>query len=375
MKISVIGTDDRCIFLANNHFFDDIEIIDFVTAFKSNKGDVVEFNSKNYQVITLLDLCIHDDMVDYYVITYENIDSVVLLLKKIGISINKILSYDQFVRAIVIGRLNGKYKDTSDEEVKYLLNRINENMSYQVFNYDFVKNYRYDDVIDSIKFDEDKSLFYVNYMNKKMYMNRNYTSIEQVAEYILGIMIEQDSKSPHYYYDQHVLVSNNDIVVDAGVAEGNFALSVIDKVSKIYLIECDPLWNEALRYTFEPYLDKVVFIEKFLSDKTNDENVRIDDIISSNEKIDMIKMDIEGAEVSAIIGARKTILNNSNIKIAACSYHCHNDEILIRALLESYGLKVSNSNGYMLFLWDSKFYENIEFRRGLTFGYGNTGSD
>lgn len=375
MKISVIGTDDRCIFLANNHFFDDIEIIDFVTAFKANKGDVVEFNSKNYQVITLLDLCIHDDMVDYYVITYENIDSVVLLLKKIGISINKILSYDQFVRAIVIGRLNGKYKYTSDEEVKYLLNRINENMSYQVFNYDFVKNYRYDDVINSIKFDEDKSLFYVNYMNKKMYMNRNYTSIEQVAEYILGIMIEQDSKSPHYYYDQHVLVSDNDIVVDAGVAEGNFALSVIDKVSKIYLIECDPLWNEALRYTFEPYIDKVVFIEKFLSDKTNDENVRIDDIISSNEKIDMIKMDIEGAEVSAIIGARKTILNNSNIKIAACSYHCHNDEILIRALLESYGLKVSNSNGYMLFLWDSKFYENIEFRRGLTFGYGNTGSD
>ncbi len=156
------------------------------------------------------------------------------------------------------------------------------------------------------------------------------------------------------------------VVIDAGVAEGNFALSVIDKVSKIYLVECDNDWNEALRYTFAPYKDKVVFVNKFLSDKVDDTDISIDSLLEGN-KVDAIKMDIEGAEISALIGAEKTILSNPNIKIAACSYHKHNDEILIRALMEHFGLKTTSSKGYMLFIYDDDFYKNPEFRRGLVF--------
>jgi 16S rRNA A1518/A1519 N6-dimethyltransferase RsmA/KsgA/DIM1 with predicted DNA glycosylase/AP lyase activity len=48
-------------------------------------------------------------------------------------------------------------------------------------------------------------------------------------------------------------VAEGDVVVDAGAAEGNFALSVIDKASKVYIIEGDAGWCEALRQTFLPY--------------------------------------------------------------------------------------------------------------------------
>lgn len=53
--------------------------------------------------------------------------------------------------------------------------------------------------------------------------------------------------------------------MDAGVCEGNFALRFIDRARKIYLIEADASWMEALERTFALYREKIVFCNKFLS--------------------------------------------------------------------------------------------------------------
>jgi len=84
----------------------------------------------------------------------------------------------------------------------------------------------------------------------------------QVIWIFRSINKEQDNQSPHLYLTAEFQVDINSIVVDAGVAEGNFALSVVEKAKILYLIECDTEWMEALRLTFAPWKEKVVFCWK-----------------------------------------------------------------------------------------------------------------
>ena len=91
------------------------------------------------------------------------------------------------------------------------------------------------------------------------------------------------------------------IIIDAGVAEGNFALSVVDKAKRLYLVECDRGWMEALRLTFEPWKEKVVFIEKFMSDTAGDTTTSIDELMGDEaDGPYFIKLDIEGYEQKAL---------------------------------------------------------------------------
>ena len=52
--------------------------------------------------------------------------------------------------------------------------------------------------------------------------------------------------SPHCYKIQTEEFIGK-TVFDCGVAEGNFALDIIDFVEKIYLVECDKGWLKALK--------------------------------------------------------------------------------------------------------------------------------
>ncbi len=71
-------------------------------------------------------------------------------------------------------------------------------------------------------------------------------------------------------------VKDNDILSDIGAAEGNFSLSVIDKVQHVYLFETDNDWIEALEKTFEPWKEKVSIIHKFVGNKDTDTCITLD---------------------------------------------------------------------------------------------------
>ena len=53
-------------------------------------------------------------------------------------------------------------------------------------------------------------------------------------------------------------------------------------------------------------------------------------------------MDVEGAEVEALLGGREMFLNNE-IKCSICSYHKSGDEAAIKDILNSYGYRTNTS--------------------------------
>ncbi|MDR0737564.1 MAG: FkbM family methyltransferase, partial [Prevotellaceae bacterium] len=160
-------------------------------------------------------------------------------------------------------------------------------------------------------------------------------------------------------------VSESDVVVDAGVAEGNFALSVIEKVKKIYLFEMDKAWITALEATFAPWKEKVVIVNKYVSD-VNEKNRITLDAFFGNEKIDFIKADIEGAEIQLLEGAKAILSRKTPLKAVLCTYHKHNDAEMLQQTLAEKGFRTEFSNGYMIFFYEmcDKF-EPPYLRRGL----------
>lgn len=218
----------------------------------------------------------------------------------------------------------------------------------------------------NILYDADKEMPYVLYGGKAMYYPRNMSKEDIIITYRLCCM-EQDPYSPHYYKKAGYEVREGDVVLEAGVAEGNFSLSIIDKVSKVYLIECEPAWIEALQYTFAPYKDKVEIVSKYLSDSDENGNITIDTLLQGG-KLNFIKMDIEGAELSALKGAKETFAKSDDIRCAICTYHRHGDEENIRKYLEENGMECETSDGYMFFDSYDEEETEPEFRRGLIYG-------
>jgi len=256
-----------------------------------------------------------------------------------------------------------KYMD--DTEIKQIIDYL-ENNDLQVFNYAFVDKYAQLDV-EPI-FDSQCGMYYVEHQEKKMYFAKYLNTSQKVKNYYRSILIEQDIESPHRYQDDMFHVKEGDVVVDIGVAEGNFSLDVIEKAKKIYMIESEPEWIEALQETFKDYLHKIVLINKFITSSDEGRCVTLDTVI--NEPIDFIKMDIEGNEWDALIGAKRVIAQSNSIKCAICSYHREFDEILIKDVLKRYGLECTTTSGYMWFptLPENKGNISTKLSRGIVRG-------
>ena len=231
-----------------------------------------------------------------------------------------------------------------------------------VFNYSDMQE-SINNIEINVKYDESKELFYIFHQGKKMYFSRKFKLGERVKEYYKSLLLEQHIDSPHRYITENFKLDGVKCLVDAGGAEGIFSLENLDRAEKIYIFECDEEWIEALEATFKEYKEKIKIIKKFVSDKNNENEITLDEFQKNiKEKIDFIKMDIEGAEVLALKGFKNILEKNNNLRIIACVYHKSNDEKDIREILK--GFKVEVTDRYMLFLWD-KDLSTPYFRRGI----------
>src|SRR5690606_1392458 len=101
-----------------------------------------------------------------------------------------------------------------------------------IFPYTFQENYKPELV--SVFSDPSAGMKYVMQDGKKLFFKKRWNE-KRIRKSYSELSKEQDLNSPHRYITSGFQPGPDDVVADIGAAEGNFSLSVIDRVKKIYL--------------------------------------------------------------------------------------------------------------------------------------------
>ena len=194
---------------------------------------------------------INEDMADLLILPYYKWEfegkknAILLALKDVWhFAEDKIIPSDVLMKEF----LSVKYIDSLDKEVQNTL-KFWENNDISPFN-QYLDDYP--DTFDEAFFDDKANLHYIFFetvggKKLKMYYRKNYAfDYIDGKPYVKNVLKEQLPTSPHLYTTTKHKVQVGDIVIDAGVCEGNFALKYVDIAKKIYLFENNPAWLNAL---------------------------------------------------------------------------------------------------------------------------------
>ncbi|HHS48459.1 MAG TPA: FkbM family methyltransferase [Desulfurella acetivorans] len=173
------------------------------------------------------------------------------------------------------------------------------------------------------------------------------------------------------YFHKEVKPENGDCIVDAGAYTGDTIEEIIKEniaYKKIYAFEPDEQnYNklientkkyqniEAHKYGLWDKTDKLYFNatandESFITNDITQANhtidtVSLDEFFKDKEKPTLIKMDIEGAELNALLGA-KEIICNYKPKLQICIYHkpehLYQIPILLKEWVKDYKLYIGH---------------------------------
>lgn len=235
-----------------------------------------------------------------------------------------------------------------DEETKAALNYLRK---HQLSNFygDFQEQYCADEI--EVYLDNETGLKYVIEENKRLYFKKsqNKRTIQLIYN---QLRIEQDPDSPHCYTDEQFFVTKETILADVGCAEGYFSFQHIESLKEVYLFESDPEWIEALEATFRPWSNKVEIVRKFVSNKTDDNEVNLNAFYGdTDETPNFYKIDVEGAEASVLKGM-KGLLRKAPLQIALCTYHNGEDLEKFTSFFTKNGFSVYPNPGLMIFMND-----------------------
>ena len=260
-------------------------------------------------------------------------------------------------------------KSPASEPYKEELQYIKQHRSFSVFPYDALGTIPEPE----IGFDESCHLHFLLHNNKRLFFPESWNQRQIIDYYTNTLSIEniletEDKylrKTPHRYQSAGHKIEEGDILVDAGSAEGLFTLDNIEHVSKAIIIECDKKWENPLKETFKPYMDKVSLVFKMLGEKDSEDTISLSTILQgTNPSPTFIKMDIEGAEANTIESSISFFKCSDRIlKISCCTYHNNDDFARIFNVFKQLNCKTECSDGYML------IYDYAEkqpyFRHGL----------
>lgn len=279
------------------------------------------------------------------------------------------LSEDKKFKKKLRNNIINFYKNSSEVtiEQKKVLTFL-ENNPVEIFPYDFRNNYSIDEI--NVLLDIESGLKYVMHYGKKLFFKRNATD-RSIKNLYYGLQLDQDKDSPHSYIAENFNLNSDDVLADIGAAEGNFSLTHIEKIKKVYLFENNPEWIEALEMTFKPWKNKAEIINKFVTNSDSDNDISLDSFNLKNKDITFIKADIEGEEENLLKGASDFLRQNKSLKIVICSYHKHDDETILKEILSNNNFQVEASNGFMIFIYD-KFIKAPYLRRGVLRAVKNT---
>lgn len=124
------------------------------------------------------------------------------------------------------------------------------------------------------------------------------------------------------YFMNECRIEKNDIAIDLGAAPGDFgALAVCHGAQKVYCFDIKT--DSSLLHTSQLNDHKITSISCYVSDYHKQGfSTTLDHFAGEmgSQRINFIKMDIEGAEIEAINGAKK-VIGEHKPKMAICVYH------------------------------------------------------
>ncbi len=264
------------------------------------------------------------------------------------------------IRRKILGRPGSLPENGLNDDQKAVINYLRENQ-VSIFPYPFQENYRPDQI--RVFSDPALGMKYVLHEGKKLYFMRRWNE-KRIRTSYTELLKEQDPESPHRYISSDFSPGPEDVVADIGAAEGNFSLSVVDQVRRIYIFEYDRGWIEALGATFAAWKEKVEIIPKYVAGFDDERHIRLDTFFTTRNDITFLKIDVDGYERKVLEGCRSLLESDTPLRIAICTYHKNDDEAEFTRLLRDHGFSVSVSGGYMINYYDKKL-KAPWLRRGL----------
>ena len=265
----------------------------------------------------------------------------------------------KMLRASVLeyyAKLSEPLSDEVEKVLEYLRNRP------VVMFPDYFQDEYVEDAVEVLD-DKGLDLRYVMFDGKRLYFKKRWSK-KRIRKSFNELIKEQDSRCPHCYEAKNFKIESGDVLADIGAAEGILALSVVEKASRIILFESNKEWLEPLNATFGPWKDKVVIVNKFVSDVTDSKCITLDDYFGVDEKLSFLKIDVEGAEANLLNGCKRILQQYKPLKVAICTYHKPEDEHEFTRCLTEYGFETSHSDGFVLLFTDRKIKAPY-LRRGL----------
>lgn len=275
-------------------------------------------------------------------------------------------------------RLERVYQLLSNEESKNWLVIM---FAYKILGYEKIKLPTNNPLYFSIRDSQKKYLNYEQYVDVLFLGKEKRLFLADLSK--MGIDIKVFSAGldhlfihQQYKYKDLVVSQKGDVVLDCGACYGDSCLyfaNLVGESGKVYSFEFIPRHIDVYRKNLNlnpplqslaelvefPLWDKAGLkmyfkddgpgsrVEHFAFDgyEGTTETLTIDDFYEEKrlDKVDFIKMDIEGAELYALRGAEKVIRKHKP-KLAICSYHSLDDFVNIPLWINDLGL------GYKIYL-------------------------
>lgn len=243
-------------------------------------------------------------------------------------------------------------KEQFKQELEYLNTALGsfteqEKLVYGVVPYPFALQYDYRQV--EPVYDEAFMRYYVMFQGKRLYFNDAFNTRESVQRAYTYFTGKQDSRSPLCCLDDSFNVSTYDTVIDYAAGAGHFALSIVDRVKRIILIEPDDIWKNCLIKTFEPFADKVTILHKSFATHDSESTISLQTIVEQYDP-QFIKMDGEFGGAS-FFRHNAALLRERKMKLCVATYRGTDDANLLPELLKEAGYETRFNPGYLLFLF------------------------
>lgn len=249
-----------------------------------------------------------------------------------------------------------KVHPDTQKSIQNFLNEIKYWGTLDVYNNDYTEIY---EKAKSLKEHIDDYVWLYNKLNDYSSKKLLFAILNNWYCYDFKNLSECMNNTFHHYFDLDLIPYFEDkVFVDVGAYTGDTTLDFIDTYRKYKKIYCYEMTTESMatvkenlnKYGNIVYLTKAVsnnnrighFTNELIDDSTNklvnNGNVEVEIVSLDNditEKIDMIKMDIEGEEYNALLGCKNHIINDRPILLISV-YHNNEDWWRLARLIDEF---------------------------------------